>query len=505
MPDHAATLQELMDLSQQPPMMLSSLHIEGTKLVGDAEINDIVDDSRAAKPGNAFMCLPRACDQADEYADAAHRAGASAIILVGCVLNQPPLPVLYIKDMQTAGMVLRKWFRTESTPPLVGITGTDGKTSCAWMLREALERLMGDAWSIGTLGWMRSREVTLPIPNTTPSLLIMHRLLAAASAIGVSAIVSEVSSHGIKQERIAGVPFTAALWTTLGNDHLQDFGGFAGYADCKAGFIKQVATEGRVVVANADDAEVSQRLPESALRYGCDPDRPDLALGWRQNDDGDLILSMEEHEVRVDETPTGEFHAENLAAVGLVLHSVFQTPLEQLPQLLSHMSTPTGRMQRVASGVWKVFVDYAHTPEALERCLESGRAMSAGRLLLVFGCGGERSREKRPMMGRVAADLADVVWVTSDNPRGEEPSLIAAEIVHGVPESKLNKLRLQLDRGQAIAEAIEELNVNDILIIAGKGHEPEMEIGGRKFPWSDYDVATNCLSAKKHPDLRACA
>jgi UDP-N-acetylmuramoyl-L-alanyl-D-glutamate--2,6-diaminopimelate ligase len=505
MTDYAETMQELLALSQRPAAMLSSLNIEGTKLTGDAEINDIVDDSRQVKPGNAFLCMPRACEWVDAYAASAARAGASAIISVGCQLEDPPLPVLYMKNIDTAGRVLRQWLDAESIPPLIGITGTDGKTSCVWMLREALERLAGDAWSIGTLGWMRSRDSILPLPNTTPSLLIMHRLLAAAAASGASALVCEVSSHGIKQGRIAGLPFTAALWTNLGNDHLQDFGGFAGYADCKAGFISGLAAEGRIVAANADDAEVHSRIPENTLGYGLGLDRQNVDLGWQQNAAGELMLRQAGREICIRDIPAGDFHAENLAAVGLMLSRVFAVPYERLPQLLSYMSTPPGRMQAVAAGSLRVFIDFAHTPEALERCLQSARAMASGRVLLVFGCGGERSREKRPLMGEVAASLADIVWVTSDNPRGEEPSLIAAEIVHGMPRPCRANLRLQLDRGRAIAEAVEELGLGDVLIIAGKGHEREMIVGERRLPWNDYDAAARLLHEKDHSGTRACA
>ncbi|MDX8411368.1 MAG: UDP-N-acetylmuramyl-tripeptide synthetase [Mariprofundaceae bacterium] len=505
MTDYAETMHKLLSLSRRPAAMLSSLNVDGARMTGDAEINDIVDDSREVKPGNAFLCMPRACEWVDAYAADAARAGASAIISVGCRLEDPPLPVLYLKNIAMAGRVLRQWFDAESTPPLIGVTGTDGKTSCVWMLREALERFAGNAWSVGTLGWMRCRDLILPLPNTTPSLLIMHRLLAAAAAGGASALVCEVSSHGIKQGRIAGLPFTAALWTNLSNDHLQDFGGFSGYADCKAGFISGLAGDDRIVAANADDAELNRRIPAGTLGYGRGLDRRDVKLGWQQNAAGELMLRQAGRDVCIRDIPAGDFHAENLAAVGLMLSRVFAAPHERLPQLLSHMSTPPGRMQAVEAGSLRVFIDFAHTPEALERCLQSARAMTSGQLLLVFGCGGERSREKRPLMGEVAASLADIVWVTSDNPRGEEPSLIAAEIVHGMPRPCRARLRLQLDRGQAIAEAIAELGIGDLLIIAGKGHEDEMIVGERRLPWNDYDAAARLLHEKDHSDTRACA
>jgi len=499
-------LEQLISMTQRPARMLSDLHLSDTELEEDARIFEITDDSRLVKAGYAFLCLPRTEEKAREYAIQARNAGASAMILVGQNISDPPLPCLKVTDMTHAGTVLRRWFGTESTKVrMVGITGTDGKTSITWMLRYGLEKLAGRAWSVGTLGWVKSESETHMLRNTTPSLLTLHRLLALADDEGISSLVCEVSSHGIAQERIAGLPFTGALWSNLGRDHLQDHGGFDAYAACKACFIMETARAGGICIINADDQELVSRMPEQASSYRHGLFSEDVDLGWEQELPGTLRLRYRGEEICLNDVPIGEFHSENLAAASLVLIKIFGVSLKQIPALFNGLHSPPGRMQAVDIGPWLVFVDYAHTPEALERCLDSARMITRGRLFLIFGCGGERDRSKRPMMGNIAVRLADLVWITTDNPRNEQPELIASEIVDGMPRPFPADVRLKLNREQAISEAIEELSEEDVLVIAGKGHEKEMILGDRHLPWNDYEVASRYLREKNDVlGWRAC-
>ncbi len=499
--------ERLLSMSQRPQRLLSKLQLPGTELTADAVVTDIVEDSRLAQTGCAFLCLPRAEDKARDYALQASDAGASAMILVGQDMPDPPLPCLKVADMEQAGAVLRRWFGTESTRvKIIGITGTDGKTSVAWMLREGLENLLGRAWSVGTLGWMTSRTEIYALKNTTPSLLTMHRLLAMANKADIPAVVCEVSSHGIAQGRIAGLPFAAVLWTNLGRDHLQDHGGFESYAQCKASFISQSVQQGGFCIINADDDEVVQRVSGQPLRYRHTLYSEDKDLGWEQELPGILRLVYRDEEINLNDIPIGEFHSENLAAASLMLLKVFQVPLKNIPTLLKGISCPPGRMQPVNAGPWMVFIDYAHTPEAMERCLLTARTLTRNRLLLVFGCGGERDRSKRPLMGEIAVELADIVWITSDNPRNEKPELIASEIVDGMPQPFPADVHLQLDREHAISESIAEIAEGDVLVIAGKGHEQEMLMENRRVPWNDYEMASSYLRLKNDATgWRACA
>ncbi len=497
-------------LVRRPPQRLSNLAGHEGRLHGDAEIRDVCDDSRRIRPGGAFLCLPRTGRNAIDYIHAAEDAGAAAVISVGSRVLDMPLPHLALPDMEAAGRVLRRWFGTERTRvKVVGVTGTDGKTSVAWLLREILARKYGRAWAVGTLGWIRDTTDILDLGNTTPSLLTLHRLLAAAAAAEVPVIACEVSSHGIEQHRVAGLPFQVAVWTNLGHDHLQSHGGFEAYAALKQGFVEHVLAAGGVAVCNRDDPEVGRRSPPSALFYGRGLYREGLELGWEQELPGMLRLkrytgSMEE--VRIEEIPVGDFHAGNLAAAALALIAGGHVAMQELPALLSGIPVPPGRMQPLNIGRWQVFIDYAHTPEALTACLEAARRLTCGRLILVFGCGGERDREKRPQMGEIATRLADIVWVTSDNPRGEPAAVIASEIEQGMRKPYDAEVHLDLDRAHAIREAVFAMRRGDTLVIAGKGHEPYMEIAGRRKPWSDFETAAAALHAKADMmEFRACA
>lgn len=464
---------------------------------GDICISGICDDSRFARPGYAMMCLPRSGKHGSEFAAAAAQNGATAIISVG-VDVETDLPHLHMDNMQQAGQLLRRMFRTEGAGShIYGITGTDGKTSIAWMLREALSRYQDrPVWSCGTLGWMKSPGDIHDIGNTTPSMLTLHAMLASACLEDVHAVVCEISSHGIAQQRIAGLAFKTAIWANMGHDHLQDHGGYASYLATKAGFVQQVAAHGSNVVANADHADIRTYAPDQTCWYGRGLFRDDVDLAWEQELPGVLRLKCGDDEVVIEDIPLGDFHAENVACTALALMVSMDVQLKELPALLNNISAPPGRMQELNAGYGQVYIDYAHTPEALQRCLEAARKLTRHRLVVLFGCGGERDREKRPQMGAIAAELADVLWITSDNPRGEMPAVIASEIEHGMSQPYRAEVHLQLDREQAIAEAIGCLRDGDVLIIAGKGHEAYMEVCGQRQPWLDADIATLYLHRK---------
>ncbi len=495
---------ELIAMTACPPRALTALADGIAVASAEAEVSAINDDSRTIVPGEAFLCLPRAADP-DRFLRMAMERGAAAAIVVGNHAVDIPLPLVQLHTMSEAGRLLRRWFGTERTAVrCIGITGTDGKTSVTWMLRQALALAGHKAWSIGTLGWVRDEDDIVDLGNTTPSLLTMHRLLAAAETVGIDTLVMEVSSHGIAQQRIAGIPMAAAVWTSLGHDHLQDHGGFDNYANTKAHFVLDSLEQGAVAIANADYAEIRRRLDAEVQWYGHGLYRSDVAVGWEQELPGMVRLKHGDQEILIEDVPFGEFHAENVACTAAVLLGTLDTRPAALPTMLTGITAPPGRMQSVGVGRWQVFVDYAHTPEALERCLASARKMTRKRLSVVFGCGGERDREKRPQMGEIAVRLADVVWITSDNPRSEPPEVIASEIENGMPKPYRAEVHLQLDRRQAIASAIAGLEPGDALVIAGKGHESYMETAGRRVPWSDADIAIACLHARDG-GLKACA
>jgi UDP-N-acetylmuramoyl-L-alanyl-D-glutamate--2,6-diaminopimelate ligase len=500
------SLSDLIAMTRRPACMLAALADGIGPVSADVEITGIHDDSRSIGPGEAFLCLPRAADPG-RFLDMARERGAAAAIVIGNRPIETTLPLLQLHTMAQAGQLLRRWFDTENTTVrCLGITGTDGKTSVAWMLRQALNRAGHRAWSVGTLGWIRHDDDILDIGNTTPSLMTLHRLLHAAGRQDIDTLIMEVSSHGIAQGRVSGIDMAATVWTSIGHDHLQDHGGFDNYANTKAGFVLDSLEHGAIAIANGDYAEIRRRLDADIHWYGHGLYRNDVALGWEQELPGMVRLKCGDEEVLIEDIPFGDFHAENVACVATVLHHALDMPATKLSSALGGISAPPGRMQAVNIGRWQVFVDYAHTPEALEKCLESARKMTRKRLCVVFGCGGERDREKRPEMGEIAVRLADVVWITSDNPRNERPEVIASEIENGMPKPYTAEVHLQLDRRQAIADAIAQLEAGDALVIAGKGHETYMEIAGKRTPWSDTDLAGQYLHAKNGDEgLRACA
>jgi len=495
------SMKYLLAMSQPDVQSFASLGYDFSG--ADSDIVNICDDSRAVQPGDTFLCLPRAASLSRDYIQYAIAAGANNIIYIGDSNISSSLPCLNLPNMEQAGAFLRRYFHTDNKQTqCIGITGTDGKTSVAWMLREALEKQYGEAWSSGTLGWVENTQNISDLGNTTPSLLTLHHLLSAADKKQVSSLIMEVSSHGIEQQRIAGLHFDACAWTTLGHDHLQDHGGFDAYALLKKQFISNTGTQGGTVVYNQDQTPICQQLADINFQshpysHGLYPYPPqENILTWEQELPGLLRLAYQGNEVVIEDIPVGRFHAENIACVAQLLHSHYQLDLHDIAHVLSGITAPPGRMQPVEVGSWQVFIDYAHTAEALQACLESARLITRGRLLLVFGCGGERDREKRPAMGHVASKFSDVLWISSDNPRHEHPEMIASEIEEGITRPYPIKVHLQLDRQQAIADAIADMNKHDTLIIAGKGHENYMDIKGERIAWSDLECARQCLQQK---------
>ncbi len=482
-----------------PPQRLSDLIFGFGVYSDDVWVSNICDDTRKLKAGDTFLCLPRVPDKQAMIAEAV-RAGASSVIVVGSMKEALAVPCACVPDMQAAGLLLRRWFQTEQTSvSCIGITGTDGKTSVAWMLREVLEQHLGSAWSVGTLGWQSSADEMIDLGNTTPSLMTLHRLLALAEQQGVGALVLEVSSHGIAQERIAGLPIVAAVWTTIGHDHLEDHGGFEAYLAHKTSFVQGVASAGDTVVANADYEIIKQALADIASEVSWYAQHQDADLTWHV-DGGKAYFRDESGEIAFKQVSLADFHVENLAAVALLMREQFGLSLAAFQAYDGKLSAPVGRLEPVDEAS-QVLIDYAHTAEGLQRCLQSARKLGQGQLLLVFGCGGNRDKAKRPKMGEVAARYADICWLTSDNPRDEAQADIAADILAGV-DGSCEHIHVLEDRAEAISQAVQALHQDDILVIAGKGHESYMEIRGKRLPWSDKEQARKALQQRQ---VQPCA
>jgi UDP-N-acetylmuramoyl-L-alanyl-D-glutamate--2,6-diaminopimelate ligase len=479
---------------------------DAAELLGrlDVAISRISSDSRRLGPGDAFAAYPGAHHDGRAYIPDAIARGAGAILweTKGFNWNRAwKLPHLPIEELKSKlGYIADAVYGHPSRDLwMVGVTGTNGKTSCAHWIAAGLDAAGRRAAVLGTLGngLIGALEAGA---NTTPDAALLQQMLAGYRAAGAQTAVMEVSSHGIDQGRVNGVAFDVALFTNLSRDHLDYHATMAAYGAAKA---KLFAWPGlRVGVINADDA-FGQALLDNARSHG----RKVLSYGFGAADivgsglaslpAGGLAFSVETPwgKGRITTALVGAFNAANLLGVlGVLLVSgvAFESALE----ILGGVEAPPGRMQRLGGGDRPlVVIDYAHTPDALDKVLTALRpAVGEGsELVCLFGAGGERDRGKRPQMGRLAAKLADRVLVTNDNPRGEDPAAIASEIVHGIRETGNRRYSIELDRALAIASAIGEARQGDIVLLAGKGHETYQECNGSRQPFSDAEHAARAL------------
>ena len=465
----------------------------------DIRVSGLTLDSRRARAGDAFIALEGKRVHGITFAPAALAQGASAVIAEGpasAVSLPPAAQVVWIDSLRDrVGEIAARFFeRPSAALHVIGVTGTNGKTSIVQLLAAALETLGARAATIGTLG-AGLHGALEPGERTTPDVVNVHGLLAQFRDNGASHVAMEVSSHALDQGRVSAVDFEVAVFANLTRDHLDYHGTMQAYGAAKA---KLFAWPGlRSAVINADDAfgrDLAARLPETVqcLRYAIDADAEIRAYNVRTHADGlsfDLAAPWGTGEIH---SPLlGRFNVYNLLAVAGCLGALGYS-LAQIQKTLPHLQPVAGRMNRLGGGALPlVVVDYAHTPDALQQALTSLRAHCAGRLICVFGCGGERDAGKRQQMGAIAERLADAIVVTDDNPRGEDGDAIVAQILAGLGDRQ--RVRVLRDRAVAIASALREARSGDVVLIAGKGHEPYQETGGVRRPFDDADVARRAL------------
>jgi UDP-N-acetylmuramoyl-L-alanyl-D-glutamate--2,6-diaminopimelate ligase len=472
-------------------------------------VTRITSDSRRMNAGDTFAAYPGAHDDGRRYIADAMNHGAGSILWEPQGFSwdrQWKLPHLPIEDLKLAlGAIADHVYGHPSRDLwMIGVTGTNGKTSCAHWIAAGLDAAGRRSALLGTLGngmW----GALQPAANTTPDAAELHETLRALKNDGAETVSMEVSSHGLDQGRVNAVAFDVALFTNLSRDHLDYHGTMAAYGGAKSKLFRWPGL--RVAVINADDA-FGQSLIDQARAKG----RKVLTYGFAAADvvGGRLVTSPSGLSFTVD-TPwgrgeihsplVGAFNAANLLGVLAVL-LVSGVAFENAIAFLAEAQAPPGRMQRLGGeSTPLVVIDYAHTPDALDKVLSALRAAVApgGELVCVFGCGGDRDRGKRPEMGRVAAQLADRVIITSDNPRGEDPEAIASEIVHGIRDTGKRRYAIELDRANAIAIAVREAKAGDVVLLAGKGHETYQERAGVRTPFLDAQHASRALDAWSAP------
>ncbi|MFA5082420.1 MAG: UDP-N-acetylmuramoyl-L-alanyl-D-glutamate--2,6-diaminopimelate ligase [Hydrogenophilaceae bacterium] len=460
-------------------------------------------DSRRVRPGDIFLAMPGEVHDGRQHIPAAVAAGAAGIVWepAGHVwpagLDLPNWPVAGLKQ-QAAGLAADWWGRPSEKLWMIGITGTNGKTSCSHWLAESLSRLGRKTAVIGTLG-NGFPEQLAGASHTTPDAVTLQGLLAGYRDAGAAGVAMEVSSHALDQGRVAGVQFDVAVLTNLSRDHLDYHGDMAAYAHAKARLFDW--PDLKWAVLNQEDA-LGQRLyadlvGRSVQRLGYGFTSGEIrGSGLDLSADG-LAMSVATPwgKGELNAPLMGRFNADNLlACLGALLAS--DVPLEDALHALSGVQPAPGRMQKVAApaGAPAVVVDYAHTPDALEKALATLRPLADRRLICVFGCGGGRDKGKRPLMGETAARLADITIVTSDNPRNEDPEAIIAEIRAGMTGQE----RVESDRARAIAGAIAMAAAGDVVLIAGKGHEDYQESHGERRWFSDVAEAEKNLKEYQH-------
>lgn len=457
----------------------------------------ITADSRQVQPGSLFLAYPGEKSDGRAYIAQAVAQGAAAVLWEQQDYHWDErwqLPNLPVSGLRAASGVIADSYYGQPSKALwmIGVTGTNGKTSCSQWLAQSLSKLGRKAAVIGTLGNGFPGALSAAI-NTTPDPILLHGMLADYLAQGAAAAVMEVSSHGLDQGRVNGVHFDVAVFTNLSRDHLDYHGDMASYGAAKRKLFDWPGLSHAVI--NADDPfgrEMAVQLAASGrqvLTYGLDDGDvrgSDLVFS-------DRGIVMQIHSpygtAKLQAGVVGRFNAYNLLAVLSTL-LVSGVPLPLAVETMAHIRSVPGRMQQVGGGDRPlVVVDYAHTPDALEKVLQALRAQTQGKLICVFGCGGDRDAGKRPLMGQVAGKLADEVLVTSDNPRSEDPEAIIKAIVADMT----GNYHIEPDRAVAISRAIASAKAGDIVLLAGKGHEDYQEIAGVRYPFSDLQVAERAL------------
>ena len=463
------------------------------------EITGLTLDSRKVAPGVLFLAMPGQRHDGRQHITQAVAAGAAAVAYEAgdgftCDAGVPTLPVAQLAT-ELSAIAARFYGQPADSLGLIGITGTNGKTSVSQMLAQALDRLGQPCGVIGTLG-SGLPGALLDHGMTTPDALAVQQQLASLRDQGAQRVSMEVSSHALQQGRVAALQFDVGVFTNLSRDHLDYHGDMASYGAAKA----RLFAQSRVAVINLDDyfgRQLADQCPVPVTRYSLSDSTADLYCS-------DIRFDAEGIKARLH-TPVGSidlrspllgtFNLSNLLAVAGTLLAL-EISLEQLAGLIGELLPPDGRMQRLGgNGQPLVVIDYAHTPDALEKALAALRAHVAGRLVCVFGCGGDRDRGKRPLMGRIAEQGADQVVVTDDNPRTEPSVAIIEEIRAGIEQPQ--RVTVIANRAEAISQTIARAEPGDVILLAGKGHETYQEIHGVRHPFSDIEQAERALQYRE--------
>jgi UDP-N-acetylmuramoyl-L-alanyl-D-glutamate--2,6-diaminopimelate ligase len=474
--------------------LLADMPLSVVKGVAPEEVTGITKDSREVQKGYIYFAT---ASSASYVADAVAK-GASVIISdtelpgsIPCMMVAPDVRLLLGK------MAARFYGYPSRDMHVTGITGTNGKTTITYLIESMMTAAGKSAGIIGTISCRYNGHV-IRKPNTTPESTDIQSLFKSMHNEGVGYAVMEVSSHALDQGRVEGIDFDCVVFTNLTHDHLDYHGDFEHYRDAKAllftHYLSKSCKEHKRAIINMDDPNAEVFLPGDSvttLTYSVGKKADGFVTSLDESMLGlSLGVSINGREMKISTPLLGSFNASNILAAALAGNAA-GLPFDAIEKGIEDLPGVPGRLERVRNDRgFHVFVDYAHTPDALKKTVETINRTRSGRLILVFGCGGDRDRSKRPVMGRIASDLADFAIITSDNPRTEDPGAIISEIKAGITG---NSFKIIEDRRNAISEALSMAHEKDVVLIAGKGHEEHQIIGRVTHPFSDRQVVEELL------------
>ena len=464
--------------------------------------NNICDDSRYVNKGTVFFAVKGLSSDGCDFIESAINSGACAVIY------EPPydlsnietsIPIIAVDDLklEIANIVSRHYESSINEMSIIGVTGTNGKTTVSWLIHQGFKKIGYKSGYIGTLGYglenLNLNELT------TPSCMKLHKILSEFQNSGVEYVVMEISSHAIDQKRIEGINFNTVIFTNLSRDHIDYHGNMENYGETKAKLFLE--RQSKIKIININDSfgrSLIERIDEEVISTSIEPinidkDKFISVTKYETNGSGfDIDLKSSWGTFKTHVPLLGIFNIENvIQTIALFLSHGFS--MSKIQTIIEGMKAPSGRMESVDVDnnhlLPKVLVDFSHTPDALKLSLQSIRDHYDGKIWCVFGCGGDRDRGKRKMMGNIAERYADYVIVTSDNPRNENPEKIISDILEGIS----SKVETIVSREEAINFAIMNANKNEIILIAGKGHESYQKIGEETLEFSDHKISKRSL------------
>lgn len=466
---------------------IPDLEVKGFK---EVEISGLCSHSKFASPGNLFIAKKGKSYDGTKFILEAVDAGAICVLTD---LYDPSLPVIQLihPDVIQVESLLAAFFYgfPSQILPVIGITGTNGKTTTSYLIKFLLDALGHQAGLIGTVEWIVG-DHHFPSTMTTPDVITNQKLLKEMIACGCKAAVMEVSSHALDQKRVDPIEFHASIFTNLTQDHLDYHGSLQQYAICKKRLFDKLLPS-KYAIVNQDDPEHALMIKDckaTIITYGLHPSADLHALEIQMSREGThMLVGYLGKYFPFYWKLIGKHNVYNLLAA-LAAGLSFSFSIEEMLKVLKNFKRVPGRLEKVENQLgFSIFVDYAHTDDALLNVLMALRELKQGRIVTVFGCGGNRDRGKRKKMGQVAQSLSDLVVVTSDNPRNEDPQEIIREILEGMPQKE--SVLVELDRKRAIERAIEIARPQDIVLIAGKGHENYQIFSDQKIPFDDREIA----------------